>query len=421
MTSYEQSVALLQNALKFGIDASLEAEVDLCAALGSPQTTYDTIQVAGTNGKSSTARYTAALLREQGLRVGLYLSPHLVYYEERLEIDGQVISREAFAQAVGEATNKIDGMLAQGHFQGPLTEFEILTAAAFLAFRQAQVDVAVLEVGLGGRWDATSVVHPKVAAITGIGLDHMRILGDTVEKIAAEKAAIIKPATRVVLGTGTAQTHQVFEEQITASGAELYKDLAQGIPECGGLNNDGNAAHVPAYQHQNIACAQATAEAYLGHPLDPQAVARICTDLPIPGRFEVLARDPLLLIDAAHNPQSATELARALTERFETHELTLLLAILADKDAAGIIEVIAPLFGSVVVTQTPSARALPATELAQRVEELCGRQPRVYPTVEQALRALRGAGEPTVATGSITLAGEVKRIALETSLLSARM
>ena len=393
--NYEQSLAALKGALKFGIDPSLEPISKLCAALGRPQDAYECVQVAGTNGKSSVTRMTAAILRGQGLRVGLYTSPELVRYPERMEIDGQVVSDTQFASAIEAA------LAAAGSCGIQATEFELLTAGALWLFAREGVDVAVLECGLGGRWDATSVCMPKVAVITGIALDHTHILGDTLEEIAAEKAAIIKDGCKAVLAPELA-AREVFDARIAAVDAqEITVDAATAqllVPAI---------THMPSYQHQNAAVAFTAARALAGQVSIEDAQSAL-QELQIPGRFETLRTEPLLIIDAAHNPQSAQVLAREVTRRFPERlsRPTLLLGVLADKDVAGVVHELVPSFERVVCTQSASPRAIAAEELAEIVraagcEDVC-----VTPSIPRALELL--CSTPTIATGSITVAGEVK-------------
>ncbi|MDR2197440.1 MAG: bifunctional folylpolyglutamate synthase/dihydrofolate synthase [Coriobacteriales bacterium] len=449
--TYKRALALLHDALRFGIDPSLVPITRILCELDDPHLDYPCIQVAGTNGKSSTARLIAALLRSQGLRVGLYTSPELVFYEERVELDGLVVSREDFACALLAAHGAATRLIAAGTIE-TVTEFELLTAAAFLIFSRRRVDCAVLECGLGGRWDATSVISPVVAVITGIGLDHTALLGTTPEQIAAEKAAIIKPGSLAVLGPGTAATREIFlarcaevgVEAIIVQGAEAAARVgaeaaigAAPVPvgaaapaayaapvPAGAAAPAARAADTlhfpgPAYQRDNLATAIAAAEAARAQALDGAKAQAALDTLRIPGRFEILRDNPLFLIDAAHNPASAAALAQALTERFGLDEqgllkaprpdaapLTLLLGVLADKDAAGIIGALAPLFAEIVLTQSSSARAIPSDELAALFAALTGFVPLSYPSVSTALDALTAAQAPLVVTGSITVAGE---------------
>lgn len=400
--TYDDAVATLEGALKFGMNPSLEPIRAMCAAMGNPQKRYRCVQVAGTNGKSSTTRMIAALLHAQGLRVGLYVSPHLVKYPERIEIDGHVVSDEAFARGIEAALDAA----ARAHVEA--TEFELLTAAALWLFAQEGADWAVLECGLGGRWDATSVVDPQVAVITGVALEHTAILGDTVEKIAAEKAPIIKPGCKAVFAHDLA-AREVFEQQAQQVCAPYENANLEAITPF-----EGELASLPAYQRSNLATALAAVTAALGHAPSPENVRMALSGLIIPGRFEILRHDPLVIIDAAHNPQSAHALAEELKRFFDgpvppsRATPTLLLGVLDDKDARGIIRELCPLFSRTVVTASSSPRSIPAVELAALVEEECGMRPEIATSISEARELLRH--EPVIATGSITVAGEVKDI-----------
>ena len=410
--TYNEAVAAVTRAEKFGINPSLDAITALCKAMYDPQDSYSCIQITGSNGKSSTARLSAAMLRSAGYKVGLYTSPHLVKYPERIEIDGEVISDRAFADSIEAAldASKRAGIQA--------TEFELLTAAALWLFAHERVQWAVLECGLGGRWDATSVVSPKAAVITGVALEHTAILGDTVEKIAAEKAAIIKRGSVAVLAHNIA-AREVFEKHAMSVGvrcvqADYYgmRDYVEAL------------RHLPSYQASNAATALAAVEAALGERLLQETVRAAIQETVVPGRFEVLREQPLLMVDAAHNPQSAQVLARELAMRFVTATATdavataqanagkdpvptLLLGVLADKDVRGVVDALCPLFTRVVVTASRSVRAISAKRLARIVAEQTGREPEVAETIPQALKLLKDV--PVLATGSVTVAGEVKR------------
>lgn len=401
--TYDDAVATLEGALKFGMNPSLEPIRAMCAAMGNPQKRYRCVQVAGTNGKSSTTRMIAALLHAQGLRVGLYVSPHLVKYPERIEIDGRVVSDESFARGIEAALDAA----ARAHVEA--TEFELLTAAALWLFAQEGADWAVLECGLGGRWDATSVVDPQVAVITGVALEHTAILGDTVEKIAAEKAPIIKPGCKAVFAHDLA-AREVFEQQAQQVCAPYENANLEAITPF-----EGELASLPAYQRSNLATALAAVTAALGHAPSPENVRMALSGLIIPGRFEILRHDPLVIVDAAHNPQSAHVLAGELQRLFECARgfdspprPALLLGVLDDKDARGIIRELCPLFSRIVVTASSSPRSIPAVELAALVEEECGMRPEIATSISEARELLRH--EPVIATGSITVAGEVKDI-----------
>lgn len=484
---YDEAVERVTAALCFGIDLTLETTQEIMAELGHPERSFRSVQVAGTNGKTSTSRYTAALLAGEGLRVGLYTSPHLVSYAERMEVGGRPVSEAAFARGVSWALAAWERVQARNAEMARLgcTEFELLTAAAMAVFAEAGVEVAVLEVGLGGRWDATSAVKTCGCCVTGIGLDHMKILGDTLGAIAGEKAAVIHAGNPCVLGPdatrpaevrdvmlarcaeqGVVPTIVVVEDEdgtgpagegakgpagdgeradglpqtrvrVTRRPGSLGDELACDVEVCvrAGADGEVRASYpgvwlvAPVYQAANLGCALTLATALLGRPLNVEVARAALASCPTPGRFEVVRRDPLALLDACHNPQSAQAFARALVQVFPERGArpTLLFATLADKDHRGIVRIIAPLFERIVVTQSDSPRALPAEELAAEVRELCGTPEQgergeqggqgqgdpvltVIPDAKDALAML--AGEPLVCCGTITLIGQVKGLLL---------
>ena len=447
--TYSEALAALRRALVFGINPSLDGITELTQELGRPQDSFASVQITGTNGKSSTARITAALLEAEGLRTGLYTSPELERYPERIELGTAVVSDDDFALALTatlDAAGRLRGATSLGTDAG-FTEFELLTAAALWLFRERGVELAVLEVGLGGRWDATSVVAPSVAVITGVGLDHIGILGDTLEAIAAEKAAIIRPATTPVLGPGTVGIEHVFLARAESLGTHARAVREEGAPtpvdealtvrysvsarptHPGGTTvvavrgihgvYAGLALVGPAYQAVNIATAVATAEAALGRALDPAGARAALAALAIPGRFELMRDEPPLVIDASHNPQAAAVLADAIEDAWPDPQRrpVVLLGIFSDKDAAGIVEALAPVAGAFAVTQSASARATPATDLARLVESVTGAAPTIVAqTVGEALTALEScAPNGLVVTGSITTAGEARALLRDTS------
>ena len=437
--SYEKAVSLASDTGVISGDAGplLETVVEMLNELERPDAHFDCIQIAGTNGKTSTTRFTAAILRGEGLRCALYTSPQLVRYPERMEIDGAPISDELFARGVSaayEAGRRVnERRAAAGESIFTITPFDLLTVAALTVYALEGVDVAVLEVGMGGRWDATSATDPHVVAITGIGLDHMRILGNTLAKIAGEKAAVIKPGRSVILGEGVHEPSvwEVMQNRCRecevsplVSSHEVLKcpahlgdtldfacETSRERYEC--------SLYKPLYQAQNASCAIFVAEEYLGRVLDSELLEDSLANCPTPGRFDVLQNDPLVLIDACHNPQSCENFVSSLDEINADVALRplLLTAALADKDVSGIVDVLVPAFPRIVVTQTASDRAIPADELAQlvlaKLEEL-GRPAsdlvKVIPSVPDAVDQLTCAGDAFVAAGTITLAGEVAGI-----------
>lgn len=452
--TYDEALEKLHSALRFGICPMLETVEDMLAELGDPDLRYDCVQIAGTNGKTSTSRFTAAILAGEGLSVALYTSPELVSYTERMEVGGHPVSEAAFAHgiaAAAEAGRRVNASrAAAGERPYDVTEFDTLTVAAAVVFAEAGVDVAVLECGMGGRWDATSAMKSiRSVAVTGIGLDHTRILGDTLEAIAGEKAAIIKPGRSCVLGVGCAtptSVEDVFLEQCRAAGVtptlvraldrvdvagEMHPGIARehaGLPQASfgvtkrphrlgaplelSVNTPRSlyaelACLKPDYQAANVACAVALAEAHLGRALAQDALFESLVTCPTPGRFQLLRPEPPVLIDACHNPQSVEAFlaAVAAVEPDVARRPHLLCAVLADKDVAGIVRLLAPAFTSVCVTQTASPRALAVHELAGLFREAGATVTAEYPDVASATSAL--CGESYVACGSITLAGEV--------------
>jgi dihydrofolate synthase/folylpolyglutamate synthase len=450
MTHYEQTSAILHAARQHGIDPSLDTIEALVGELDTPQASYTSIQIAGTNGKSSTARFLAAILKKHGFRVGLYTSPELVSYLDCFEINGRMITEERLAQAIDAVKLAETRALEKGRITGCATEFELLTAAALWLFKEEQVEYAILEVGMGGIWDATSVVSPAVSVITGVDLDHTDFLGSILEEIAAHKAGIIKSGTLSVLGPGTQKVLGVFLRQAERTGTSVrtvrevceVEEIDEITPKGNSLNtqfvihNPSEQGSVvfsirgaysqytdlkqqyPAIQVQNIATATAAAEAIRGGALDHAFLQEALSNTYLPGRFEILQQAPLVLIDAAHNPQSAQVLAQALSDRFLTprgierfdDSWVLILGVLKNKDAKGILKALLPLFNRVIITQSLSERANPAEELSRLAATIAAKDYAVYPTIEESLVYARKESLNVIATGSITVAGEVKRL-----------
>lgn len=452
--SFDHALATLKSVGRFGISPLLETVEDMLAELAHPDLAFRSVQVVGTNGKTSTSRYTAAILAGEGFRVALYTSPELVSYTERMEIDGTPISEEAFAWGIAlamEAGKRVNSRrTSAGERPYDITEFDLLTVAALCIFADAQVDVTVLECGMGGRWDATSATASiEAVAVTGVGLDHMRILGNTLEEIASEKAAVIKSGRSCVLGAGTSVPtsvedvflNQCAQQGVTPTLVRPYEACdAPGILEQGHARNTSSYPMVrwhnthmphrigdtliervetpfatyetlgslkPAYQAGNIVCAVALAEAFLGHALNNEQLERSIVSCPTPGRFDVVRAEPLVLVDACHNPQSVRAFLSALDaiEPDVSRRPALLVAVFADKDVEGICELLANAFPRIYVTATASARALPASELAQIFESHKATPQAVFDNVTLALDALTD--EPFIACGSISLAGEI--------------
>jgi len=319
----------------------------LSTLLGLPQHRFASVHVVGTNGKSSVARMIAALLEAHGVAAGASISPHAAHWSERVLIDGEEIGAGEFAVAVeraAQAAEAVNRGLGEG---GAVTQFELATAASFVALANAGVDAATIEAGLGGRLDATNTIPSRVTVLTSIGLDHTDWLGETEEKIAAEKLAVLRDQTTLVLGQVSAAVAALAERAAAERGAELIV-----APEDPGAEIRLRPAG--AFQRRNFALACAAAEAFLGE-LDPDKIAAVAAEIEIPGRLETISGDPPALLDAAHNPDGAKALAAALPEATGGRPVIAVLAILADKDAPAMIEALAPALTQAVCTNLPPA------------------------------------------------------------------
>jgi dihydrofolate synthase/folylpolyglutamate synthase len=375
----------------FGMRFGLERMRRLLTALGSPQERFSAIHVVGTNGKSSTVRMTAALLEAHGVRAGAFLSPHLTTFAERIRVGDRDLDPDAFGAAVqraAAAAAKVDRGLEPGD---RVTQFELITAAAFDELARRQVEVAVVEAGLGGRHDATGVLRAPVVVLTNVGLEHTRWLGPTIADIAREKLAVVRPDATLVLGEVTPEV----EDLAIATGARIVRpNLERDCPSLG----------LPGYQATNFAVACAAAREQLG-VLDPVVVERVAARITVPGRLQIVAERPLTIIDGAHNPSGMEALAAALPER----PFVGVVSILDDKDAAAMLRALLPRCPRFVCTAAPSPRALSPATLASLVEQL-GARAEIVPAPRAAVaraQELAGPEGAVIATGSIYLIAEL--------------
>jgi dihydrofolate synthase/folylpolyglutamate synthase len=385
----------------FGMRFGLDRMHKLMTVLGLPQRRFASIHVVGTNGKSSTTRMTAAILERHGLRTGIYTSPHLRGFPERIEVRGEPLSEAAFADAVDRAAHAaelVNRTLPEGD---EVTQFEALTAAAFHALATAGVEVAVIEAGLGGRYDATNVIPSKVQVLTSVGLDHTRWLGDTIAEIATEKLAVVRDHATLVIPPDLAPEalpvveHVAVEKHATIVRAK--RDLGVTLAARG------------SFQRRNFALAAATAEAFLERPLDEQAVADAAATVMVPGRMEVVGEDPLVIFDGAHNGAGMAALADALPEVAGDKPLTVVLSILDDKDARAMLGALLPGAENVIFTRTSNPRALPPgtlAHLAERPDAITVGSPKA--ALEKA-KELAGPAGAVLATGSIYLIADLVR------------
>jgi dihydrofolate synthase / folylpolyglutamate synthase len=436
---------ILERAPEHDLVPSLDRIQAVTELLGDPQRSFGVIHLTGTNGKTSTTRMVERLLREHGLRTGRFLSPHLSDMRERISIDGSPVDPEQFVGAYDEVLPYLRLVDARTTEQGGprLTFFEVLVAMAYAIFADTPVDVAAVEVGMGGSWDATNVADGSVAVVTPIAVDHQRFLGRDVATIAAEKAGIIKPGAFAVLARQT----EAAAEQLVRRAAQVQATIAREGVEFGvlsrevavggqqlvlqGLSGVYDEIFLPlhgSYQASNAACALAAVEAFLGAQsgepdgtagdLDAELVRAAFADVDSPGRLEVVRRSPTVLVDAAHNPAGAAVLAQALQESFGFSRLIGVVGVLVDKDAEGILDALEPVFDQVVITRSSSSRSMPPEQLAELAEEIFGDdrvhvEQHLYQAMDVAIGLAEAGGDygaGVLATGSVTVAADVRAL-----------
>jgi dihydrofolate synthase/folylpolyglutamate synthase len=385
----------------FGMRFGLDRMHKLMTVLGMPQRRFASIHVVGSNGKSSTARMIAAILERHGLRTGSYTSPHLRTFAERVEVGERPLPEPAFAAAVARsahAAEMVNRTLGEGD---EVTQFEALTAAAYHALASSGVEVAVVEAGLGGRYDATNVIPSRVQVLTAVGLEHTRWLGPTIEDIAREKLDVVRDHAVLVSGPLVAEAEAVAAEVVTARHA---RHVLVTEPWRGSLGPRGD------FQRWNFAVAAAAAEAFVeltrvtpGKREWDGSVERAAVEVRVPGRLEQIADAPLTLVDSAHNPDGA----RALAESLGGERFTGVVAILDDKDAAAMLRELLPLFDRVVFTCSANPRSLSPATLESLSTQLKGPPAEIVPDPKAALQRARQLGAPVLATGSIYLIADL--------------
>jgi dihydrofolate synthase/folylpolyglutamate synthase len=397
---------LLLDLELFGMRFGLDRMFKLTTALGMPQRRFASIHVVGTNGKSSTVRMIAAILQRHGLSTGSFTSPHLRSFAERIEVGEEPVGDAAFGAAVGRAWQSaqlVNRTLAEGD---EVTQFELLTAAAYHELARREVEVAVVEAGLGGRYDATNVIPSKVQVLTGVGLEHTRWLGPTIADIAGEKLAVVRDHGLLVL---PAQLPAEAEEVAHRVAAQRNATVVRAQAEEAGFPLRARGA----FQRANFALAEAAAEAFLGRAPDRQALRRAAAELEVPGRLQLVGEHPLTLYDGAHNPAGAHALAESLPEVLAGRPLALVLSVLEDKDAAAMLAELVPLAERLVLTRCANPRALSPATLESLVSKLPGAPPleTVADPVAAVARAreLAADGGAVLATGSIYLIADLVR------------
>lgn len=388
----------------FGMRFGLDRMRRLMTALGHPERQFGSIHVVGTNGKSSTVRMIAAILSHHELRTGAYLSPHLVSFGERIRIEDSDLPPNAFAAAVQRAAHAADLVNRSLPEGDRVTQFEALTAAAYSELARQGVEVAVIEAGLGGRYDATNVIPSQVQVLTSVGLEHTRWLGPTVSAIATEKLDVVQPGGTLVLGHGLHPDAVVVASRVAAQRrARVVQAGADPVVEVAALG---------AFQRRNFALARTAAEAYLGE-LDPAAVQAAAREVLVPGRLQVVGQDPLTLLDGAHNPDGIAALVESLPELMVGRaRLVAVVSILDDKDAAGMLAALLPHCCAVVITSSRNPRALPPPTIESLSRQLEGPPAEVVSSPHVALeraRELAGPDGAVLATGSIYLIADLLR------------
>jgi dihydrofolate synthase / folylpolyglutamate synthase len=425
--------ALLARWPETRIAPTLERISALTDILGSPQLTYPTIHIGGTNGKTTTSRMIDSLLFEMGLRTGRFTSPHLESYLERISINGQPINAAELIFSYNDISPYLD--LMDSKFENPISFFEAITALAFAAFAEHPIDVGVIEVGMGGEWDATNVVQAGVSVITPIGLDHTEYLGNTITEIAQTKGGILKPG-----GFG------VFAQQVPDAAIELLRKSAEvGIDvaregveyslasravavggqliSISGLNESFDDIFLPLHgKHQaaNAATALVAVEAFFGDTaLDHDAVRAGFAAVISPGRCEVVHRDPTILLDAAHNPHGAKALAETITNEFTFDEVIGVVASFGDKDVRGILLELEPIMNEIIVTTNTSPRAMKLSDLEKLANEIFGKDRvtaieslsvAIDQAIKDAKRPLTDDSVGVLITGSVITVGESRAI-----------
>jgi dihydrofolate synthase/folylpolyglutamate synthase len=422
----------------------IEALLDL---LGSPQLAYPSVHLTGTNGKTSTARMIDSLLRAHGLRGGRYTSPHLETVRERITIEGQPIDEDRFAAIYSEVEplaefldEKAAAAAELGDTIDRVTYFELTTALAFAAFADAPVDIATVEVGLGGAWDATNVLHAGVCVITPIGLDHTELLGDTVREIASEKAGIIHAGATVICARQEDDALREIAQRCEEVGATLRvegvdfgilgRTLAVGgqVLRMQGLDGIYDEVFAPlhgAHQAQNAMLALAAVEVFLGsagkHQLDLEVVRDGFVGASSPGRLERIRTSPTILLDVAHNPHGMAATVATLAEEFSFSKLVGVVSVLADKDAEGVLELLEPVLDDVVITRNTSPRAMTAAQLGAIAIEVFGEdrvhiRPQMPDAIELAVALAEAdadgglSGVGILVTGSVVTVADARRL-----------
>ena len=428
-TYAEVEDALLSRWPETRLEPSLDRIQAFTEFLGEPQTTYPVVHLTGTNGKTSTARMIETLIRGLGLRTGRFTSPHLEVMNERIVIDGEQLDDDDFVRVFNEVAPYTH--LVDAESDHPLSFFETVVGMAFAAFADAPVDVAVIEVGMGGSWDATNVADATVAVLTPIAVDHAQYLGGTVGEIAREKVGIIKPGSTVITAVQEDDVAVQIVQRAAEVGAVVAREgiefgLRTRVPAVGGqmlsiqgLRGTYDEVFLPLYgahQAQNAVLALAAVEAFVGgdEPLSEEAVKDAFAEVTSPGRLEIVRRSPTIVLDAAHNPHGANALVEALEDSFTFSPLIAVVGVMADKDYEGLLSALEPVLAHVVCTQNSTARSMSATQLAEVATGIFGQdrvsvQPDLASAIDEAaaLAEVGGVFGEGLGSGGVLVTGSV--------------
>jgi dihydrofolate synthase/folylpolyglutamate synthase len=433
--------ALLARWPETRLEPSLDRIVALTELLGDPQHAYPVIHLTGTNGKTTTSRIIDTLIRATGLRTGRFTSPHVESMTERISIDGEPLTEEQFLRAYNEIAAYLH--LVDRDSEHPLSFFETVVAMAFSAFTEAPVDVAVVEVGMGGSWDATNVADGHVAVITPISVDHAKYLGSRPQDIAVEKAGIIKPGATVVSAAQSPEVAEVLAERAQEVGATILWEgvdfgVEHRVPAVGGqmlrlrgVRGEYDEVFLPLYgahQAQNAALALAAVEAFTGEdPLDAALVHEALGQVTSPGRLEIVRRSPTIVLDAAHNPHGAAALVAALQDSFTFSPLVGVVGVMADKDYEGVLAELEPALAHIVCTQNSTPRAMPAEELGEVAAGIFGVDrvhvaARLEDAIDQAATLAEEGGTygEAIGSGGVLVTGSVITVGEARVMLKAK-
>lgn len=424
MANNNEAAAYLEELDRLGIKPGLVRIRKLLNALGNPEKRLKIIHVVGTNGKSSTTRMLTAILGAHGLKAGAYLSPHLVTFCERYVINGREITEPRFARLIAEVREKAEEVDRRAKSSGPLTQFEVLTAAAFLYFHQQKVDVAVIEAGLGGRYDATNVTKTRVQVLTNVELEHTDILGDTIVSIVREKAAVIPDRGTVVFGNlseeAMAEATRICtmkKAKVSALGEDfsLLKGRGEKFDVWTSRGQYADLSLTMLGQHQRTNCAVAiqAAELFIKKALDEKKLRRVLPRITMPARLEIISEKPLVILDGAHNPSGIEELLASLGELVSGRRVIGVVSILSDKDAATMLGQLLDFCDILFITENSNPRCAKAQELAKlEVVEGSSVQTFVARENQSALESafkLASIRDVILVTGSLYLLADMKK------------